>query len=219
MLAWNLPLPHHLCRPSPTKRRQPDRQEGLALPCRQGHWGGRNGPGVRGRRPEARPRRRVEVSAQKTWRVTRRRCNDSNAKPALRHRLTIPISAPFTKSRSTKGEPFIVMQLLRGETLRDRHGYASKPPRQRFTAFGVGSTSLFRYATGLAAAHAERSDSSGHQAGKYLPHDQRRGKDPRLRSGEAHGGWQNLLSKRWQSAASGRDQLFAGIGTAHRDRH
>jgi hypothetical protein len=33
----------------------------------------------------------------KTWRVTGRRCNASNARAAPRHRLTIRTSAPFTK--------------------------------------------------------------------------------------------------------------------------
>ena len=81
-----------------------------------------------------------------------------------------------------EGQPFIVMQLLEGQTLRERieiAGQQEEPlPRTRCSIWRCKSS------TGLEAAHAEGHHPSRHQAGQHLHYQPRRSQDPGLRPGE-----------------------------------
>ena len=93
-------------------------QDGLALPRAGYHRRRRHGRGVSGRRPQAGPAGGAEVPAGRTGRDPRR-WSDS-ARGACRLGAGPSQHLLHLRIRRARGQPFIVMQLLEGETLRDR---------------------------------------------------------------------------------------------------
>jgi len=76
------------------------------------------------------------------------------------------------------GSPYIVSELLEGETLRERMGGAALAPRKAIEY-------AQQVARGLAAAHA-KGIVHRPQAGESLHHQRRASQDPRLRLGQTH---------------------------------
>ena len=76
-----------------------------------------------------------------------------------------------------EGKPFLVMELLEGQSLKERLAGGPLPPDQ-VLAVALQLTDALR------AAHAERHRASGHQAGQRLPVRPRASENPRLRTGQ-----------------------------------
>ena len=69
---------------------------------------------------EAGPPRGAEVSSRRIRKRSERLWSDLSAKRAPLPHWTIPTSAPFYEFGEHEGQPFLVMPLLEGQTLRDR---------------------------------------------------------------------------------------------------
>ena len=97
------------------------------------------------------------------------RSGASNAKLVRPRHWNIPTFARSTNSASMRAEPFLVMQLLEGQTLREliaaRRTRRSHPWKSR----GY-SILLVQMTDGLEAAHQQRNHPSRHQASKYFRH-------------------------------------------------
>ena len=81
-----------------------------------------------------------------------------------------------------EGRPFMVMQLLEGQTLRDRLADTASEgavPLEELLEIGI------QVSDGLQAAHEKGHHSSRHQASKHLHYQQGRMQDPRFRIGKA----------------------------------
>ena len=103
---------------------------------------------------------------------------EARAASALNHRHICTIH----EIDEHAGRPFIVMEILEGETLQNRIA------RKRFDLESLLDVTM-QVAEGLEAAHAKGHRPPRHQALQHLRDERGRGKDSGLRAGEACRGW------------------------------
>ena len=94
-------------------------------------------------------------------------------------RSTIPTSARSTTSDEDQGRPFIAMELLEGQTLKQPHRRPARSRSTRSLELGI------QIADALEAAHRKGIVAPRHQARQHLRHRARAGQDPRLRPRQA----------------------------------
>ena len=150
---------------------------------------------LRDRRPRSAPAAWARSTARAT-RASARRRDQGAARGAVarrrdrlqplraggarrRARSTIPTSSPSTTSARTTARPYIVSELLEGETLRERSCAARRCPLRKAIEYAR------QIARGLAAAHETRHRPPRPQAREPLRHARRPREDPRLRPGQA----------------------------------
>ena len=104
--------------------------------------------------------------------------------------------------------PFIVMEALKGETLRER---IAKGPLKVADVLDIG----IQLADALEAAHDAGHHPSRHQAGEHLPRRSKSREGSRLRAGEAHASPSPLSSARTRSPIDRtQDNQITQPGTA-----
>ena len=107
---------------------------------------GRDGGGVPGAGPAAGARRRDQGPARRPSRATPTGCGASSRRRRRRAFSTTPTSRPSTTSATHDGAPYVVQELLEGETLRAELAGGRFSPRKAIDY-------AIQIAQGLAAAH------------------------------------------------------------------
>ena len=102
----------------------------------------------------------------------------SSTRPRPPARSTTPTSSPSTTPATSEGSPYIVSELLEGETLRDRLATAPSGLRKA-VEYAV------QIVRGLAAAHERGHRAPRPEAREPVPDQGRAREDPRLRDREA----------------------------------
>ena len=156
----------------PLRDPRPDRRRG-------------DGRGLPGEGPAARPRGRDQGAAARRSRRTRTGCAASSRRRRPPASSTTPTSRPSTTSATHDGAPYVVQELLEGETLRAAlaGGQASAAPGDRLRPAD--------------RARPRRRARQGHrppgpEAREPLRHERRPRQDPRLRPRQADAGQRGL---------------------------
>ena len=170
------------------RRGKSSRQKDRSVPCTSAVIdGGGMGGGVRGRRSEARgaPRAALEVSASRSLAKTPRLWIDLSARrerhlPWDHPNICVPI---FYEFREHEGQPFMVLPLLEGQTLRDRLAAGGEFTSEELLSLAIQITD------GLATAHSKGIIHRDIKPGKHLrdPSVSAKRRIFRLRPGEAAG--------------------------------